>query len=787
MTTANGHGETSIVNIKKASKLESFGVFRNYSWPASLEAFNKYNLIYGWNRSGKTTFSRMLAACEKQSTEFEQYPAGGSFQLVAGSGAQIKSDDLSNCPLNVRVFNKDFVNDNISFDTSAVCSPIVQVSAEDIETEKQLKTAEQEAEGLEKGVETAKKEREVAERAQDQFLISTALSIKQMVGNLKAQNRYYAYDKSQLRRALESRGIDDFQRLSDKEADACKTLLSSTAKPKLVPVPAYQISTDVAGVSVRGLVDTATAFNGLIKRQVVSETIERLKDDQALNTWVAHGLELHRHKESGQCLFCQKPLDSDCLDRLSRHFSADYEELQESLRVSIEGLDALRLDHVVVPSDLDRVLTDEYQSQVDAAADIVTQLNAWTDEARARLSEKLDNPLASFDPISVPEKLDDRYNDVVKELNGLVDRHNERVDNHQKHVLAAEDQLADHITATALVEQDYRKIVAEVETTGRGEAEAGRLLEERRKEISDLRKRTSSIGGAVNQVNKHLEEFFGRKEIQLEMDQSGLSYVIQRDGEAACNLSEGEKTAIAFSYFLVKVMETGFKKKEGVIVIDDPISSLDSNFVFHCFSLIKNNFGDAGQLFVLTHNFELFNLVKSWLCTKEDKRRRQGRPGECGFYMIENGVENGMRYAELCALESTLLRFRSEYHYLFAKLSEFVVDDHPRYDDLYTISNIARRFLEIFASFMIPTTGDLASKLGVLVKDGPIDSVQKDKVYKLINEYSHGPDPTSAIEHKDKIEAQEAVRIAMQIVEQADSRHYELLTKSCALSYSIRI
>jgi wobble nucleotide-excising tRNase len=146
--------------------------------------------------------------------------------------------------------------------------------------------------------------------------------------------------------------------------------------------------------------------------------------------------------------------------------------------------------------------------------------------------------------------------------------------------------------------------------------DASDLLAEKRKEISDLRKRTSSIGGAVNQINKHLEEFFGRKEIQLELDRSGLGYVIQREGEPACNLSEGEKTAIAFSYFLVKVQEAGFKKEEGVIVIDDPISSLDSNFVFHCFSLIKNNFNDAGQLFVLTHNFELFNLIKSWLRSK---------------------------------------------------------------------------------------------------------------------------------------------------------------------------
>lgn len=770
------------MSINKVAKLQSFGVFRNFSWPSELKGFRKYNLIYGWNRSGKTTLSRTFAACEKRSTEFDQFPTGGSFQLVTSDGAQIKSNDLTDCPVSVRVFNKDFVDANIRFDASAACNPIIQLSAEDIETEAHLKTAEQEAQELQKALETAKNEHGVAKRAQDQFHISTAQSIKQMVGNLETQNRYYAYDKSQLSRRLQSRGLDDFHALPDKDAADCKALLSSTAKPKLALVPLYRIPTHVAGVQVRNLADIAATLNKLVKRQVVSETIERLKNDQELNTWVARGLALYRHKESGECLFCQKPLDPDYLDRLSRHFSADYEELQEAIKTSLDVLDALRLEPAAVPNDLDPTLVDEYRGSVRAAEKTVTELNAWIDEARARLTEKQDNPLASVNAIGVPSELGDDYNKVVHDLNEVVGRHNDRVDNHNKHVTTAEDRLADHVAAVAIAEQDYRGMVAKVDATSNAEAEAARLLDEKRQQVADLRKRTSSIGGALGQINKHLEEFFGRKEIQLELDQSGQGYVIQREGEHACNLSEGEKTAIAFSYFLVKVKEAGFTKADGVVVIDDPISSLDSNFVFHCFSLIKNHFGDAGQLIVLTHNFELFNLVKTWLCTKEDHRKRKNLPEECRFYMIENWVENDVRCADLCPLENTLLKFKSEYHYLFAKLSGFVAEDHPRYDDLYTISNIARRFLEIFASFMIPTTGDLASKLEQLVKDGPIDSVQKDKVYKLINEYSHGPDPTTAIEHKDKTEAQDAVRIALRIVKESDSRHYELLAKSCELA-----
>ncbi|MCF6149614.1 MAG: AAA family ATPase [Candidatus Kuenenia sp.] len=38
-------------------KIKDFGVFRNFSWQATIPEFKKYNLIYGWNYSGKTTLT----------------------------------------------------------------------------------------------------------------------------------------------------------------------------------------------------------------------------------------------------------------------------------------------------------------------------------------------------------------------------------------------------------------------------------------------------------------------------------------------------------------------------------------------------------------------------------------------------------------------------------------------------------------------------------------------------------------------------------------------------------
>ena len=759
-------------SVDRTCRLEGFGVFREYVWPSSLADFKKFNLIYGWNRSGKTTLSRVFAACERHSTDFGQYPQGGRFEIVCNSGLHIKSDDLSDCPLQVRVFNKDFVDTNISFDTSNACNAIAQVSEEDIGSEKQLKEAEVAEVELQVSLRAATQAREAAERTVDRFYRSTALAVKQAVGDLAVRDEYYSYDKTQVERAIANKGLGGFVALLEPDAEGCRAALCVVARSRIEKAEPCDLPTSIAGMRVTTIGDVTKLVNGLLEKQVVAETIERLKRDPELNSWVERGLALHTQSHTQSCLFCQKPLEKSLLETLSRHFSQDYSNLQGEIEKCLTDVGGLRRESFEVPVDIHPDLADAYAAKVNDLNALLLQLNTWVDEVERSLKQKKENPLSILAPVDTPQQLVEGINTMVAAINLLVDEHNEKVDNHDAAIKQGKDKLAEHLIATAIADQDFSSMSQELGSAREQESELQGLLTKKRAEIAELRRRMSNIGRALKQINRHLVEFFGREEIRLELDAAARGYVIHRNDEVACNLSEGEKTAIAFSYFLVKTQEAGFRKQDGVVVIDDPISSLDSNFVFHCFSLVKNHFGKSGQLIVMTHNFELFNLVKSWFCSMKKREEL------CGFYMVENATSDGLRYAELCPLEDTLLKFRSEYHYLFVKLTDFVATAQPRYDDLYTISNVARRFLEVFASFKIPTTGDLASKLDQLVKDSEINDIQKDKVYKLINEYSHGADPTTAIEHKDKVEAQDAVRILLDVVKQSDARHFELLAKN---------
>ncbi len=119
---------------------------------------------------------------------------------------------------------------------------------------------------------------------------------------------------------------------------------------------------------------------------------------------------------------------------------------------------------------------------------------------------------------------------------------------------------------------------------------------------------------------------------------------------------------------------------------------------------------------------------------------------------------------------------------MFAKLKEFSEKQDTQYEDFYTIGNMARRFFDIFADFKIPNTGDPKSKMDVLIKDinnpeEKISTVDAGKAYKLVNDFSHNSDPTSAIEHKDKSESKDAIKILLNIVKESDSKHFEILNK----------
>lgn len=803
--------------ISKISKLKDFGIFHDFTWKTELSDFKRFNLIYGWNRSGKTTISRVFASCEKKCTydkdKFEQYPATfdesgnfvseGEFEIKTDNGTTVKNPDVATNNLLIKVFNQDFIKKNISFDSSNYCNSIVYVSEKDIETKEKLVSLKNQIQPLADKCQELKILREGTQKIEDNFRISLAQTITQLLTDKTKRDRYYSYDKSKVKEKVDEIGIDNFfdKVLPDNDKKKYEVISKSEPEKNQIALPR------LTSVNFTYLF---TRVKSLLGKKVVSELLERLKDpedkdgglDEELNNWVKQGFDIHKTKNQfKKCLFCENDLNNNFFDSLAKHFSKDYEDLQSFIEFLIKDLKkeiAVNISEKNV--ELYSDLRNGYENKAKEYNEIVKKQNDWLNQSETWLEQKYKNPFDSDIPemVATPEDYTNLLNKIIDELNEIISKHNLRVKNHNTEVVSAREKLELHSIAVALSEQNYKKMGDEVKEAEKKEKGALEAINKNNFEISELEKQTSDIVRAIKDINKHLEEFFGRQEIELGLGGDKKGYIIKRDGQPAKNLSEGEKTAIAFSYFIIKVGEGDFDKSKGIIFIDDPISSFDSNFIYHCFSLIKNHFNEVGQLFISTHNFQLFNLAKDWFVRKnknieEDNKDRkikgkQEKESSCEFYMIKPSVNKNPRESKFVVLDSTLRNYKSEYSFLFSLLNDFnKKTEEPTFEEIYNIANIGRRFFDIFADFKIPTNEkEQKEKIDIIVDEinkrkqdeDKISKVSCDKIFWLINGFSHNSDPTSTIEHKDKSESKDAIKILLNIVKESDPKHFEILEKN---------
>jgi len=207
MSTQNPSPSSSTRSIKTI-KLEDFGIFKNSCGQGASPDFLRYNLVYGWNRSGKTTFSRGFTSCERKEL-FSDY-ASGRLKITLSDGTEITHSNLSGCDLPIKVFNADFVKENIAFESGDEhMKPIVYIGEEEIESKNKLDVALAKKEVLQKSYEDAEKTKKEKETAEDKFRITVAQTITSTLTNKTVHDRYFSYDKSKVKERIENVGIDN--------------------------------------------------------------------------------------------------------------------------------------------------------------------------------------------------------------------------------------------------------------------------------------------------------------------------------------------------------------------------------------------------------------------------------------------------------------------------------------------------------------------------------------------------------------------------------------------------
>lgn len=179
MIYSRGLGARLFVEIRNIRTMHGMGIFADRSAKSESLAFRKYNLIYGFNGSGKSTLSRLFASLQSGSRH-PRLPEDCEFEIELGDGSiHACPASLTGLERNLVVFNGDFVDENLLWDT-AKAKPVFYIGKEQAGIAAQLageeallpaaiarqSTAEANVRAAEKSLATFKRERarSIAER-----------------------------------------------------------------------------------------------------------------------------------------------------------------------------------------------------------------------------------------------------------------------------------------------------------------------------------------------------------------------------------------------------------------------------------------------------------------------------------------------------------------------------------------------------------------------------------------------------------------------------------------------
>jgi wobble nucleotide-excising tRNase len=718
------------MSIKNIQKLKQFGIFQNHT-NAHAKDFGKYNLFYGWNGSGKSTLSRVFRCIENKATS-SKFPSS-EFTVNVDAGTAITPANVADSDLNVYTFNQDFIDENISW--NSVVKSILLVDKEKIEERKKLEKLKQEQEVDSKKHATEAEAIRKLDSAISKFETDSARHMKTSLQSIDTTDSYYLnYDKRKFGKFIENH-LEECKSDDSLLNDQKIVELTNAAKPD----QKSPITFNKHAISQETFTKAKERLDDLFKTSVVSQTIQRLVDHGDIKSWVETGLDLHKRHDTNQCEFCGNTITKERTKQLEAHFNDDYKAFQIRLASADGWLAGQYIQPPMLPAESDFYdeLKNGYSEACTALEKAIKDLNAEITVWHTVLKEKIVNPLETGLTVEVISQTSIKaFNDAMIAISTAVGKHNHKSENFKEETDKAKKKLELHYAATEVKSFGYHDKQKEFADRTSINGTLKTTISTRNTEIRTLEDSLSNEGVGADQFNESLHKFLGRSELTLRFNPVKKGYeILRNDSEKVDgNLSEGEKTAIAFVYFITKLKENDNNIEETIVVVDDPISSFDSNHLFHAYSFMKVNCEKAKQLFVLTHNFTFFKLVRDWISRKNNHNNQN----IANFYVVKasNEVPRTSTYTDA---ELALTLYNSEYHYIFSRLHSLKNKQTFETDDHFLAANLSRKLLESFLSFKFPKNrGNFANLFNAAVSasQNPKDE-GKEKIRKFINEYSH--------------------------------------------------
>ncbi|WQW70502.1 AAA family ATPase [Helicobacter pylori] len=619
----------SQISLKKVATFDENG--------ASFENLNSINFIYGANGSGKTTTSSFLKNLAENGIE--------------DKFANSKIAWYNNESLKIEVYNKQFKEEqlrNSQVKGIFTLGKKTNENLEKIEIKKESINKENEKKIKNEAslqVLTQKKEKEekdFADRCWEKLYKKNEEDFKETLEGFKRKEKF----KEKILKEFEN---DKYNQSEIVGLEKLKEKIGIVFGENQTELALLECNlTDFDSVENHSIWEQKIVGSGGV---AIADLIKKLSNED----WVAQGREYV--KDNSICPFCQKEtITEEFKKQLESYFDTNYQESTETIKKMKEDY-TNKTDEVL--ERLDEIVETEQKNQqtklnTEIFKRIIETLNSKINGNQQKMFDKGKEMSRSF-------KLESTKNEI-KEIRDLIDTANQQIANHNEIIKDTKNQKKNCVEQTwkFLVNefksdiQEYNKKYCGLEKGISNLNEEIRENQEKIKklenEIRELEKTMVSIRPIVNEINTLLERY-GFTNFGLACTEDEKSYRIQReDGQLVGEtLSEGEVTFITFLYYyhLTKgsLKESDISKNK-VLVIDDPISSLDSNILFMVSVLVKDLMKETmkektniKQIIILTHNTYFYKNITY------DLKRYQGK---YSFWIInkDNNISKIKSYKE---------------------------------------------------------------------------------------------------------------------------------------------
>ncbi|MBC6905291.1 hypothetical protein DWB84_07445 [Saccharophagus sp. K07] len=358
---------------------------------------------------------------------------------------------------------------------------------------------------------------------------------------------------------------------------------------------------------------------------------------------------------------------------------------------------------------------------------------------------------------------------IILDINSLIEEHNKKFIKIDQEKKEAKKAIESHHAATFYTEYEISKKSDAIDIEGKKLEKADALLQDIVQKRAAIEQRIQRESVAAQKINELIHFILPDNSISV-MEASDGAFEFRRDGKLAYNLSEGEKTAITFAYFLASLENNGTLLSQTIVFIDDPISSLDSNHIYAIYALITKKLEPCLQMFVSTHNNELYTLLKdSWF----DAGKQYRNHTTASAYYIRRFLDaNNQWHSILEDMPELLRKYKSEYQFTFDQLYKFSSSQNPSLYEAYTAPNLVRKFLEAYLGFKKPCVSQWHKKLGLLFDT----DFEQTEIQKFADDASHMQSLNRGLRQPDFItSSQDVVKKVIHALKEKDNPHYTSL------------